>query len=74
VSRESPGLGNDGVVTVDSAQYGIHMGTTSRDHFHWSRTTDSRWVRFKRWATGTQPEPLENFYFMWFDWLRMSGY
>ncbi|MBW2463045.1 MAG: hypothetical protein JRH11_15450, partial [Deltaproteobacteria bacterium] len=67
-------VGNDGVVTQVSAEFGIHMGNWSWDHLHWTRSKSGRLSRFKRWLTGQEQEPVENFYFYWLEWLGRSGY
>ncbi len=70
---------NDGVVSQLSATRGIYMGLRNNDHFTWSLPASSQgeasiFDRVRGWIFGLRNAPPENFYLMWLDLLRLSGY
>ncbi len=60
---------NDGIVSVNSASYGIFMGVKPADHFNWT-TMDGL---FSYIYAGFVAPP-EHFYFNWLDRLAEAGY
>jgi pimeloyl-ACP methyl ester carboxylesterase len=74
-SDNAPHTPNDGVVTVESARFGIYMGTRSNDHFHWSPYEEGHVSRAFRWlAGGHESEPVEGFHLWWAARLAAAGY
>jgi triacylglycerol lipase len=70
---------NDGVVSVESARFGIYMGVLPHDHFDWTRTDAESRVeeiggRLAGWLFGVRKEPAERFHLEWLDRLRAAGY
>lgn len=68
---------NDGVVSIESAKFGIFMGVRATDHFHWNRLPpESRGIRTRigDWLFGLKSEPASKFHEYWLSELARAGY
>lgn len=70
---------NDGIVSEESARFGIYMGVLPHDHFDWTRTAQEarleKWGgRLAGWLFGVRKEPAARFHLHWLDRLREAGY
>ena len=63
---------NDGVVSLKSANFGIHIGSKAADHYGWNYR--SKINGFVNWVFGVEQEPLERFFLYWFGVLSAAGY
>lgn len=65
---------NDGVVSTQSARFGIFMGIRPNDHFHWNRTEQGGGGGLRAWLFGVKREPPARFYQYWLGELARAGY
>jgi pimeloyl-ACP methyl ester carboxylesterase len=64
---------NDGVVSTQSARFGIFMGIRANDHFHWNRTEEGG-GGLRAWLFGARREPPARFHQHWLGELARAGY
>jgi pimeloyl-ACP methyl ester carboxylesterase len=65
---------NDGVVSIQSAHFGIFMGVRSNDHFHWNRIGAAGIVHHLTKLFGITQDPADHFHLYWLNELQRGGY